>query len=78
MQIGDVRSVESAFGVHILKRIETNPENYNKSANVVETIRTKLEEESFEEILATYSQKVTVDDDMVSLHTLAASPMPLK
>ena len=76
MQIGDVRSVESAFGVHILKRIETNPENYNKSANVVETIRTKLEEESFEEILATYSQKVTVDDDMVSLHTLAASPMP--
>lgn len=76
MEIGEVRSVKSSHGVHIIKRIETNPENYNKSANVVEAIRTKLAEAAFEDLLTGYAQKVVVNEDIVSLHTIASAPMP--
>ena len=73
---GEVRSVNSTYGVHILKRIETIPENYNKSENIVETIRTKLEEEYFEELLTTYAEEIAVNEELTVLHTIAAAPLP--
>lgn len=76
MEIGEVRSVNSTYGVHILKRIETIPENYNKNENIVETIRTKLEEEYFEELLTTYAEEIAVNEELTALHTIAAAPLP--
>ncbi len=76
MEIGEVRSVDSTYGVHIIKRIETDPENYNTNKTAVETIRTKLEDASFEEYLNIYAEKVEINPDLVSLHTIAAAPMP--
>ena len=76
MEIGEVRAVNSSYGVHIIKRVPTVAEDYNKSANTVEAIRTKLADSAFEQILDEFAKKVTVNEDLVSLHTLAAAPMP--
>ncbi len=76
MEIGDVRSVESSYGVHVIKRIETDPENYNKNQTTVEAIRSKLEEASFEELLNEGAKTAKVNQDLVSLHTIAAALMP--
>ena len=76
MEIGEVRSVESSYGVHVIKRIETDPENYNKNQTTVDTIRSKLEEASFEELLNEGAKTTKVNQDLVSLHTIAAALMP--
>ena len=76
MEIGEVRAVNSSYGVHVIKRVPTDPANYNKSANIVETIRSKLADTAFEQLLEEYAKKVTINEDIVALHTIAAAPMP--
>ena len=76
MEIGEVRSVRSAYGIHIIKRVATDPENYNQDATTVQNITAALKNERYPEIIAVYTPKIVVNEDIVGKYSMASAQLP--
>ena len=73
MEIGETRTVTTSTEVHILRRIETDPEKYANDATLLSNIRTKIVNIAFEEYLDAYCEKVTVNTEVTSKYPLRSA-----
>lgn len=76
MSVGEIRLVRSDYGVHILERVPTDPENYNADPETVEAIRSAIANKLYPEIIETNSDIVTVNSDIVGKYSLETAVMP--
>lgn len=76
MEVGEVRSVASQYGIHILKRVETDPETYKDNESTVSAITASLKNALYPEIIALYTSQITVDEEKLSEYSLASAVLP--
>ena len=76
MQIDEVRAVRSAYGIHILKRVATDPDNYNKDESAVNNITSALKNKLYPEIIARYTPQIVANGDIIGKYTMASAQMP--
>lgn len=76
MQIDEVRAVRSAYGIHILKRVATDPDNYNKDESAVNNITSALKNKLYPEIIARYTPQIVANGDIIRKYTMASAQMP--
>lgn len=76
MSIGEVRAVNSAYGVHILERVPTDPDTYDDDKETLEAIRSAIANKLYPEIIEANSDIVTVNQDITGKYSLADAIMP--
>lgn len=77
MEVGEVRTVQSSYGTHIMKKYPMNAELYNAYddvyAKIKETIQATLINAGFE----AYSSLVTVDEEIIDSYNITTIQMLL-
>lgn len=76
MSVGETRSVKSSFGYHIIQRVETNPEEYNKDEKAVNSIRSAIANKIYPEIIDANKDLVYINDDILSKYSMATAILP--
>lgn len=76
MQLDEVRTVRSAYGIHIIKRVETDPNQYNRDETVVSNITAALKNALYPEIIARYTPQIVTNGDIIGKYSMATAQMP--
>ena len=76
MQIGEVKEVESDYGIHVIQRVETDPETYNSNESVLSSINSTLINERYEELIQKYSDLVKTDETAIGEYSIASAVLP--
>lgn len=76
MAVDEVRSVASQYGIHILKRVATDPESYDQDESTVSAVTASLKNALYPEIIALYASQISVDEEKLSEYSLASAQLP--
>lgn len=76
MSVGEVRTVNSNYGIHIIQRTKTDPEAYDDNESVLKAIRNAIVNKLYPEIVAANEDVVTVNEDVVGNYSLATAVLP--
>lgn len=74
LEVGQSASVATASELHIIRRIETDPEKYNSDPAILNQIKEILVDKAVNEYFDSYSGRVVVNDEVVARHPLNSSP----
>jgi len=75
MEIGEVRTVETDYGYHVMMRCHLDPERYNESTAEYNSITSTLTNKKLNEMLKPYIDRITVDTETLDKYTIASVPM---
>jgi len=75
MEIGEVRTVKTEFGYHVMMKCPLDPERYIESAAEYNSITSILTNKKLNELLKPYIDKITVDQETLDKYTIASVPM---
>lgn len=76
MKEGEIRSVSSAYGIHIIKKLPISSDDYNKDESVITAIGTTLADADFPLRIASFRKNVKTNEEILSQFDLAFAPMP--
>lgn len=76
MAVNEVRSVKSAYGYHIIKRVETDPESFNKDEDVVKSIRSAIANKIYPEIIDANKDIVHINEEIVGKYSMSSAILP--
>ncbi len=74
LEVGESASVATASELHIIRRVETDPEKYNSDTTTLNQIKEILVDKAVNEYFDSYSDQVVVNDEVVARHPLKSSP----
>lgn len=73
MKPGEIRTVKSTYGVHIMKKYPMDAEKYNLYADIYSSLETAVGDLLFDEAVKPYVEKVTVNEDVVAEFSVATA-----
>ena len=76
MEIDEVRMVRSSYGLHIIKRVATDPDNYNADETTVQNITSALKNKLYPEVIALYTPKIVTNGDIIGKYSMATAQLP--
>lgn len=76
MELGELRKVDSEYGIHIIQRVETAAENYNANETVASSINSRLSNLRYEELIKQYTDNININYDIVGNYTISAAVLP--
>lgn len=76
MELGELRKVDSEYGIHIIQRVETVAENYNANETVASSINSRLSNLRYEELIKQYTDNININYDIVGNYTISAAVLP--
>lgn len=76
MSVGEVRAVKSSYGYHIIKRVVTIPDEYNKDEKVVTSIRSAIANKIYPEIIDANKDLVYINDDIAGKYSMQTAILP--
>ena len=75
MNDGEVRTVYTSYGAHIMKKYPMDAEKYNLYSDVESEITTVLTNAEYTKLLAPYVQKIEVNSEIAAKYSMATVPM---
>ena len=76
LEIGEVGIAKSAYGVHIIKRIELDPENFGKNEKTISSIYASLVNKNYMALLDEQTQRVITNENILSTLSLTEAVLP--
>lgn len=76
LEVGETGVAKSSYGTHIIRRVETNPENFSKNTNTLSSIYSALSNERYLQILDEQTQRVVANDSVLSTFSMAEAILP--
>ncbi len=65
MKLGEVREVSSAYGIHIIKRVETDPEAFDDDETIKSSITSILANERYPEKLSELAGEIEINPEII-------------
>lgn len=78
MKDGEIRTVNSTYGIHIMKKYPMDSEKYNLYSDVDAALSSAVASASYEKAVAPYAERVTVDEELLSAYSMASAPTMLQ
>ncbi len=75
MAEGEIRTVNTEYGVHIMKKYPMDANKYNYYSDVKSEIETVLTSEAYTKLIEPYVQKITVDEEAVAKYSMSMVSM---
>ncbi len=75
MQVGEIKAVNSSYGIHIMKKYPTIPEKYNLYSDVREDIETAVEDLLFAQMIGRDSALVKVNEEALAKFSIVSAPI---
>ena len=75
MAEGEVRTVYTSYGAHIMKKYPMDAEKYNLYSDINSEINTVLTSAAYTELITPYVEKVKVNEEITSKYSMATVPM---
>ena len=66
LTVGETACAKSAYGVHIIKRVETVPENFSKNERTLSAIKSALTTTTYIKLLEEQTARVVADEKLLS------------
>ena len=76
LEIGETGTAKSAYGIHIIKRVRTEPENFDKNQNTVSSIYSALSNLTYMQILEKQTERVATDSEVLSSFSITEAVLP--
>lgn len=75
MKDGEVRTVYTSYGAHIMKKYPMDPEKYKLYSDIYSEITSVLANKAFADLINPYVDKVTVNSEVTAKYSIATVPM---
>ena len=76
LRVGETVSAKSAYGVHIIKRVETIPENFSRNEKTLLSIKSALSNTAYLRLLEEQSSRVSADENLLSSFSMKDAVLP--
>lgn len=76
LRVGETVSAKSAYGVHIIKRVETVPENFARNEKTLLSIKSALSNTAYSKLLEEQSSRVSADENLLSSFSMKDAVLP--
>ncbi len=75
MEVGEIRTVQSTYGIHIIKKYPTNAEKYNLYSDVEAELISDISNNKFNALVKPHIEKVEVNQEVLTKYNIANAPI---
>lgn len=75
MAVGEIRTVQSTYGIHIIKKYPTDPEKYNLYSDVEAELIKDISNNKFNSLVEPHTEKVQVNDEVLAKYNIVNAPI---
>lgn len=77
MAVGELRTVKSDYGVHIIKKYPMDAEKYNLYESIASELETAVTDKKYAELIAPYAETVKINSEALSQFSIVSAPIML-
>ncbi len=78
MKDGEIRRVNSTYGIHIMKKYPMDSKKYNIYSDIDAELASSVASANYEKAVAPYVENVTVDEEILSAYSMVSAPTMLQ
>ena len=75
MAEGEIKTVYTSYGAHVMKKYPMDKEKYNIYSDTSSEIETVLRNKAYSDLIKPYSEKVKTKDEVIAKYSMATVPM---